>query len=97
MIRTQTLMLMLYTFILLLTGCRQRFQELSVEVITSFPHDPTAYTQGILFYKGRLFESTGVSGASSVREVVIESGNIERLHPSSLSTSGRDLRGSGTG
>ena len=81
MIRTQPLMLMLFTSVLLLTGCRQRFQELSAEVIASFPHDPTAYTQGLLFYKGRLFESTGISGASSVREVVIESGNIERLRP----------------
>lgn len=42
------------------------------------PHDPAAFTQGLLWHGGRLFESTGQFGASSLREVEIESGRVLR-------------------
>jgi glutamine cyclotransferase len=32
------------------------------EIVTSFPHDPTSYTQGLEFYNGKLFEGTGDPG-----------------------------------
>ncbi len=47
-------------------------------VLGSRPHDPRAYTQGLLLYKGRLFESTGLYGGSSLREVDAKSGRAPR-------------------
>ncbi len=53
-------------------------ERLRAEVVASYAHDPTAYTQGLLWADGRLFESTGLEGHSSLREVELESGRILR-------------------
>lgn len=50
--------------------------ELSVEVVRTIPHDPDAYTQGLVVLEGRLFESTGREGASTVREVDPGTGQV---------------------
>ncbi len=52
-------------------------QALRVQVVKSYPHDPDAFTQGLEWYRGRLFESTGLNGKSSVRRVVLETGTVE--------------------
>jgi len=48
--------------------------------IAAFPHDPAAFTQGLAFWEGRLFESTGQYGASTLREVSLETGEPVRVH-----------------
>jgi len=48
------------------------------EVLNTIPHDTSAYTQGLLFYQGRLFESTGLRGESSLREVDPATGEVLR-------------------
>ena len=55
-------------------------------VVQSFPHDPKAFTQGLLFRNGRLFESVGGYGSSAIREVELHSGKVLRQHrlPSQL-------------
>ncbi len=45
-------------------------------VINTFPHDTDAFTQGLFFHDGELYESTGQYGESSVRKVEIESGEV---------------------
>ena len=45
-------------------------------VVNSFPHDPGAFTQGLIFRDGVLFESTGHNGKSSVRKVRLETGEV---------------------
>jgi len=50
--------------------------EMHVEVLTEYPHDPTAFTQGLELVDGRLFESTGRYGISTVREVDLATGGI---------------------
>lgn len=50
----------------------------SYEVVASYPHDREAYTQGLAFDDGRLFEGTGLRGRSSVREVDLDSGQVVR-------------------
>lgn len=50
-------------------------------VLRSFPHDPQAFTQGLLFWDGRLFESIGGYGRSALREVELHSGRVLREHP----------------
>jgi glutamine cyclotransferase len=45
-------------------------------VVRRLPHDPSAYTQGLLYADGVLFESTGLYGASQVRRVALASGRV---------------------
>jgi glutaminyl-peptide cyclotransferase len=47
-------------------------------VVRSFPHDPGAFTQGLFWLDGRLWESTGLIGASTLREVDLETGRVIR-------------------
>jgi glutamine cyclotransferase len=46
------------------------------EVVRTWPHDRGAYTQGLVFRDGRLLESTGLKGRSSLREVDLLTGRI---------------------
>jgi glutamine cyclotransferase len=48
------------------------------EVVRAYPHDPEAFTQGLVFHGGRLLESTGQYGRSTLREVVLETGAVVR-------------------
>ena len=53
-------------------------------VVRSHPHDPRAFTQGLEYFDGFLYEGTGLKGRSAVRKVEIESGKVvqeEKLHP----------------
>lgn len=50
------------------------------DVVQSWPHDPSAYTQGLVYRDGRLFEGTGLNGQSSLREVELETGAVLRRH-----------------
>lgn len=46
------------------------------KIVKAYPHDPEAYTQGLYFEKGFLFEGTGEWGTSSLRKVKPETGEI---------------------
>lgn len=46
------------------------------KVVHSYPHDPNAFTQGLFFHDGFLFEGTGLRGRSSIRKVEIETGRV---------------------
>lgn len=48
----------------------------SYQVIRVYPHDPEAFTQGLVYVDGRLYESTGLNGHSSVRMVDLETGRV---------------------
>jgi glutaminyl-peptide cyclotransferase len=45
-------------------------------IINEFPHDKTAYTQGLEFYRDTLYESTGLRGKSSLRKVDFKTGRV---------------------
>lgn len=47
-------------------------------VVNSFPHDPEAFTQGLVFDNGTLFEGTGLYGESTLRQVELETGVVLR-------------------
>lgn len=51
----------------------------SYEVVASFPHDPQAFTQGLVFHEGMLIEGTGLYGGSTLRRVELESGEIMQV------------------
>ena len=48
----------------------------SYEVVNTYPHDITSYTQGLEFYDGELYESTGQRKASKLRKVNFETGEV---------------------
>ena len=51
----------------------------SYEIVSTYSHDPTAFTQGLVFYDGFLYEGTGLYGESSLRKVRIEDGVVLKL------------------
>jgi glutamine cyclotransferase len=55
---------------------RQPAPVQGVRVVTSFPHDPAAFTQGLVFADGQFYESTGLNGESSLRRVEIATGRV---------------------
>ncbi len=48
----------------------------NVRVVNVYPHDPAAFTQGLAFHKGYLYEGTGISGQSSIRKVELKTGRV---------------------
>lgn len=52
----------------------------SFKVVAEFPHDTSSFTQGLVFFEGQLFESTGLEGESSLRRVDIKTGKaLQRI------------------
>jgi len=50
--------------------------EYTFKIVRTFPHDPTAFTQGLAYRDGFLYEGTGLKGRSSLRKVRLESGEV---------------------
>jgi glutamine cyclotransferase len=52
-----------------------------VTIVKTYPHDPEAFTQGMIFWNGSLYESTGSNNSNStLRKVDLETGEILKLH-----------------
>ena len=49
-----------------------------VQVVKAYPHDAAAFTQGLFWREGRLIETTGLTGQSSLREVRLADGRVLR-------------------
>lgn len=60
--------------LLALIGCEEGTETLAYQALRTLPHDSLAYTQGLIFHDGFLYESTGGYGRSTVRRVELESG-----------------------
>ena len=54
--------------------------QYTFEIAHEYPHDPEAFTQGLIFRDGVLFESTGLNGRSSLRKVALETGEVLQRH-----------------
>jgi glutamine cyclotransferase len=65
----------------LMTACAGAPAELTATAVERYPHDPGAFTQGLLLADGLLYESTGLYGASSLREVDPATGRVIRIRP----------------
>jgi glutaminyl-peptide cyclotransferase len=50
--------------------------EFGYKVVRTYPHDRTAFTQGLEYRAGVLYESTGLHGRSSLRKVKLETGEV---------------------
>lgn len=68
---------LLFLTLLLAAGCANGNSGMPVEVLGEQPHDPRAFTEGLLIDHGKLFESTGQYGDSEVRRVDLATGRVE--------------------
>lgn len=50
------------------------------QVVRVYPHDPEAFTQGLVYVDGFLYESTGLNGRSTIRKVRLENGEVVQVH-----------------
>jgi len=66
----------------LLSGCSNNLEEKTVEfsyvIVNKYPHDPNAFTQGLVWDNGAVDEGTGLLGRSSLRQVDLGTGKIIR-------------------
>jgi len=60
-----------------LASCGARSESGDYTVLRRFPHDTTAYTQGLVYADGRLYESTGLLGQSQIRVLDLETGTVQ--------------------
>ena len=54
--------------------------EYGYQIVRVYPHDSRAYTQGLVYRDGVLFESTGLNGRSTLRRVRLETGEVLQQH-----------------
>lgn len=59
-------------------SCSAGVKQYKLKVIAEYPHDRGAYTQGLFFSDGQLYESTGQHGESSFRIVDLETGKVQK-------------------
>lgn len=52
----------------------------SYNVVNTYPHDRSAFTQGLVFEDGVLYEGTGLNGRSTLRRVELETGEVLQIH-----------------
>ncbi|MGM9791657.1 MAG: glutaminyl-peptide cyclotransferase [Candidatus Cryptobacteroides sp.] len=66
---------------LLPLGCRaqKNAEHWSIEVVKEHPHDTGSYTQGLFFHEGRLYETTGLNGKSTLRVNDLATGKAQEL------------------
>ncbi len=59
---------------------RAEVPEYGIVVQKTYPHDPRAFTEGLIYQNGFLYESTGLEGHSSIRKVVLTTGQVVQEH-----------------
>jgi glutamine cyclotransferase len=73
--------LLVLLFALLSPGAAAQVPIQRYEVVRTYPHDPAAYTQGLFFRDGILYESTGIHGQSTIRKVRLADGKVLQSAP----------------
>ena len=75
--RFSTLLRFAAAFSMLFAGCVHAAD--GYRIIQAYPHDQHAFTQGLIYLDGHLYESTGIEGQSTLREEDLETGRIQRM------------------
>ena len=57
-----------------------RMPVFGYQVVRVYPHDRNAFTQGLIYRDGFLYESTGLNGRSTIRKVRLETGQVLEHH-----------------
>lgn len=61
---------------LFLASAAAQAPEFTYQVVHTYPHDRTAFTQGLEYHDGFLYEGTGLKGRSTLRKVKLETGHV---------------------
>ncbi|MDO4827305.1 MAG: glutaminyl-peptide cyclotransferase [Bacteroidia bacterium] len=61
----------------LCTSCQAKIKQYKIKVVNEYPHDRHAYTQGLFFYGGELYETTGQYGESTLRRLDLTTGEVK--------------------
>ena len=81
--------------VLSLTSCMDaqmgRPPVYTYQVVHTYPHDHAAFTQGLIYLDGVLYEGTGMKGHSSIRKVELQSGRVLKEKPLSEQYFGEGL------
>lgn len=78
--------ILILQLVVLVSGfsCRQKTGDqtkvYSYKIINQFPHDTNAFTQGLAFEDGILYEGTGKYGESQLRKVDLQTGKVLKIH-----------------
>ena len=56
-------------------------ESCNYQIVKTYPHDENAFTQGLIYHDGVLYEGTGLRGRSSLRRVELATGKVLQLHP----------------
>lgn len=71
----------LFALFLLLLAIPASAEQTGWSLVRAYPHDPAAFTQGLIFLDGHLYESTGMPGRSQIRQVRLKDGKVLRAAP----------------
>jgi len=66
-------------YILLGGGPSSSAPTYQVRIVNTYPHDPTAFTEGLVYDGGFLYESTGLYGSSTLRRVELSTGRVLKI------------------
>ena len=67
--------------LMLAAGARAAVPEYGYRVVHAYPHDPGAFTEGLFYLNGFLYESTGLEGRSSIRRETLGTGEVQQSRP----------------
>jgi glutamine cyclotransferase len=82
--------LFVLTFLSSMASSGSSTPVLTYKIINTYPHDQNAFTQGLAFENGTMYEGTGLNGRSALRVVELETGDVLKVHKLS-----RDFFGEG--
>jgi glutaminyl-peptide cyclotransferase len=54
--------------------------QISYNIVNVYPHDTSAYTEGLQIYNGKLYEGTGMENESTLRITDLKTGKVEKKH-----------------
>jgi glutamine cyclotransferase len=67
--------------LMLAASARAAAPEYGYRIVHAYPHDPGAFTEGLFYLDGFLYESTGLEGRSSIRKEKLETGEVVQSRP----------------
>lgn len=74
--RTILLTLLIFQLQIACSAQRKPVEYFTYEIVNQFPHDQNAFTQGLVYHDGFLYEGTGQYGESNIRKVELETGAV---------------------
>lgn len=77
--------------LLFFKNSQSKAQELSYEIVNTYPHDSKSFTQGLVWYKGQLYEGTGLYGDSRLIKVDLLTGAPLQEHALSKNDFGEGI------